>query len=142
MKMKLLYFIIASMVLFFWACSESGEYSEMVESMMIRNQSLDTLLVEIPALNQAENTIVRTKILPQGDIYWQVEKDSYELWMKESELLAYFSKLKMWYVTQEDTTLIDKTRYSKMTDWQHYLHTDYWFGTVTYFNSHSLTINR
>ncbi len=139
--MKFLYFIFASFVLFFWACSEGGEYSEMVESMMIQNQSVDTLLVEIPALNQAKNTIKSAKILPKVDFCWQVEKDSYELWMKESELLAYFSGLKMWYITQKDTLLIDKTRYSKMTDWQHYLHTDYWFGTVTYFNSHSLTIN-
>lgn len=140
--MKLLYFIFTLFVMFLLACSEGGEYPEMVESMMIQNQSADTLLVEIPALNQAENTIKRAKILPLDDFYWQVEKDSYELWMKESELLAYFSGLKMWYITQEDTTLIDKTRYSKMRDWQHYLHTDYWFGTVTYFNLHSLTINR
>ncbi len=140
MKTKLIFFVSVALIILAVSCSEGGEYPKMYESMMIRNQSVDTLLVEI-ASNQLSVIDTTVKILPEGDFYWQIDKDSYDLWMTEAQLVKYFSELNMWFITPNDTLSVNKNQYSKMTDWNHYLHSDYWFGTVTYYNSHTLTIS-
>ncbi len=139
--MKQIYFVFGIFVIFFVSCTEGEEYPKMVESMMIRNQTVDTILVEIPAVNLYENPEF-IRVLPNGDYYWQIEKERYELWMTENELENYFSKLSMWFVNHNDFSVIDKNRYSRMSDWIHYLHSDNWFGTVTHYNSHTLIINK
>lgn len=139
MKTKFLFLVSAAFVMLLVSCSEEGVYPKMYESMMIQNQSVDTLLVEI-ASNQLYAKDTTVKIFPKSDFYWYIDEDSYELWLTEAQLVNYFSELNMWFITPNDTLSVNKNQYSKMTDWNHYLHTDNWFGTVTYFNSHTLTI--
>lgn len=133
-------YIVFAITLLLVSCTETVEYKKMYETVFIENLTPDTLLVKF-RMKYPSNSDDTVLVMPHYYRHININNDTYDLWMTRKQLTAFFGELKIGVIESPDTVWIDRNYFSGFDDWTHNLHADYWFGTQTYFNEHSISIN-